>query len=123
MFFMRWRIPGSASEVIDVPDPTDGQLDPVFNDFESEVGLPIGDGEVMRLGEFGATEGPVPEGGEVRSAGGNLRQMLQVFAENKLAVVSVGAIAIPSSNTAAAAPAPMPREGRSGAATMPSAPA
>ena len=65
--------------------------DPVFNDLEREVPLPIGVGETMSEKEFIGT-GAVPEGGESRSTGGILRQMGRVFAENKLAVVGVGVI-------------------------------
>ena len=73
-------------------DQTDGPMDPVFNDFESEVGLPVGDGEVLRAIDLDGLGAPVPEGGESTSSGGNLRQMGRVFAENKLAVVSLGVI-------------------------------
>ena len=73
-------------------DLTDGTMDPVFNDVESEVGLPIGDGEVLRAIDLEGSRAPVPEGGESTSSGGNLRQMGRVFAENKLAVVSLGVI-------------------------------
>ena len=73
-------------------DLTDGTMDPVFNNVESEVGLPIGDGEVLRAIDLEGSRAPVPEGGESTSSGGNLRQMGQVFAENKLAVVSLGVI-------------------------------
>ena len=65
--------------------------DPVFNDYEREVPLPIGDGETISEREF-LGEDTVPEGGESTSTGGILRQMGRVFVENKLAVVSVGVI-------------------------------
>ncbi|MGD0881007.1 MAG: ABC transporter permease [Acidimicrobiales bacterium] len=73
-------------------EPRDDRFDPVFNDYESEVSLPIGGGEIMRVGEMDDIEGLLPEGGEVSSTGGNLRQIGRVFAENKLAVVGLGVI-------------------------------
>ncbi len=77
----------------------DRGLDPVFNDFEREIVLPIGDGET--LGQGGVPDGApgsplgrdvLPEGGASAATGGLLRQMVPVFTENKLAVVSVGVI-------------------------------
>ena len=75
-----------------MPDSRDGPFDPVFNDYESETSLPIGGAEIMRVGEMDDFDVAVPEGGEARSSGGNLRQMGRVFAENKLAVASVGVV-------------------------------
>jgi len=72
--------------------PPDGQFDPVFNDVEAETAMPIGHGEFMRAGPISEQDTLVPEGGDARSSGGNLRQMGRVFAENKLAVASVGVI-------------------------------
>ena len=72
--------------------PSDGQFDPVFNDVEAETALPIGHGEFMRAGPVSEQDVLVPEGGEATSSGGILRQMGRVFAENKLAVVSLGVI-------------------------------
>jgi len=68
--------------------PADG-FDPVFNDVERETTLPIGDGEFMRVGPVADV---APEGGDVQSSGSNLRRMGRVFAENRLAVVSVGVV-------------------------------
>jgi len=72
--------------------PPDGQFDPVFNDVEAETALPLGHGEFMRAGPVSEQDTLVPEGGDAYAAGGILRQMGRVFAENKLAVVSVGVI-------------------------------
>jgi peptide/nickel transport system permease protein len=73
-------------------DPVEGfEPDPVFNDDEARAPLPVGDGEVIAAGDL-AGGGRPPEGGESRSTGGVLRQMTRVFAQNKLAVVSVGII-------------------------------
>jgi len=69
--------------------PPDG-FDPVFNDVEGQTALPIGDGEFMRVGPV--ADAGAPEGGEAFGSGGNLRRMGRVFAENKLAVASVGLI-------------------------------
>ena len=52
--------------------------DPVFNDYEREVPLPIGDGETISEREF-LGEDTVPEGGESTSTGGILRQMGRVL--------------------------------------------
>ena len=69
--------------------PPDG-FDPVFNDVEGQTALPIGTGEFMRVGSI--VDETVPEGGEAHGSGSNLRRMGRVFAENKLAVVSVGVV-------------------------------
>ena len=71
--------------------PPDGSFDPVFNDVEREVVLPVGDGETIGIGSF---DDRSPEGGEAKASGGNLRQMGRVFTENKLAVVSLGVIVL-----------------------------
>ena len=73
-------------------EPTDGTFDPIFNDVESEVSLPIGHGEYLGAIDLDDRPGLGPEGGESYSSGGNLRRMGRVFAENKLAVVSLGII-------------------------------
>jgi peptide/nickel transport system permease protein len=74
-------------------------LDPVFNDFEREIVLPIGDGET--LGQSGSLGGALgsqhgtsgsPDATGSDSTGGLLRQMIRVFMENKLAVISFGVI-------------------------------
>jgi peptide/nickel transport system permease protein len=70
----------------------DASFDPLFNDVENETALPIGDGEFMRAGPISDQDPAVPEGGEALASGGNLRRMLGVFSENKLAVVGVGVV-------------------------------
>jgi peptide/nickel transport system permease protein len=73
-------------------EPVEGfEPDPVFNDDEPHVSLPIGDGEVIAAGDL-VGGGRPPEGGESRSTGGALRQMSRVFVQNKLAVVGLGVI-------------------------------
>ena len=77
----------------EVTEPDGEGLDPVFNDYEREVPLPIGGGETISEGEF-LGEDAIPEGGESTSTGGIVRQMGRVFVENKLAVISVGIIVL-----------------------------
>jgi peptide/nickel transport system permease protein len=74
-------------------EPDGEGLDPVFSDYEREVPLPIGDGEVISPRDFVGTDA-APEGGESTSTGGMLRQIGRVFLENKLAVVGVGVIVV-----------------------------
>lgn len=72
-----WEMPAMAD--LDPPG-----LDPVFGDREGEVALPIGGAETLSTADFVG-----PEGGDAVSSGGALRQIGRVFAENRLAVISV----------------------------------
>ena len=73
-------------------EPEDFELDPVFNDDEGQVPLPVGGGPTMTAGEFIERDALAPEGGESRTTGGVFRQMSTVFVENKLAVAGIGVI-------------------------------
>jgi peptide/nickel transport system permease protein len=74
-------------------DESDGfELDPVFNDEERKVPLPVGLGPTIAAGDLSPASAGVPEGGDSRSTGGTFRQMTTVFGENKLAVVRIGVI-------------------------------
>ena len=72
----------------------DFDVDPVFNDQEEVMPLPIGGGETMASGDTLDQDAPTPEGGESRSTGTIFRQMSRVFLENKLAVVGLAVIAL-----------------------------
>ncbi len=66
--------------------------DPVFGTAVTGTPLPVGGlgiGETLTPGELTA----LPEGGEAVSGGGPLRQIWQVFTQNKLAVISLAYIA------------------------------
>jgi peptide/nickel transport system permease protein len=65
--------------------------DPAFGTPTATTPIPVGGlgiGEALRPGELTA----LPEGGEAVAGGGMLRQIWQVFAENKLAVASLAYI-------------------------------
>ena len=68
-------------------------LDPVFDDREAEVPLPVGLGETITAGPLVDADGAGPEGGAAVTSGGAWRQIGRVFAENKLAVASLAFIA------------------------------
>ncbi len=74
------------------------EFDPMFGDVERVTPLPIGVGETMTPGFDQAGDGPHPlghdlDGGVANTSGGAWRQIGRVFVENKLAVVSLAAIA------------------------------
>jgi len=75
---------------VDDAEPTG--VDPVFGDVEPQTPLPIGVGETITGGDLVPGGAGTPDGGDVTSSGGAWRQIGRVFAENKLAVVSLAFI-------------------------------